>query len=130
MRIRSLFLVAALFVAGFINPAFSQQGLRQVQLGYCVLSSMTAATALSSCTTTLTGGGTQSGVPTGTTYLVICAYVQNVNWLDNQATPTGTAGTGGQQIASGQCLPYNANYNFLLFIQQTSGAILGISFYR
>ncbi len=128
MRIRLL--LACLFAIGFANFAFSQQGLRQVQLGYCALSSMSAATALSSCTTTLTGGGTISGVPTGTTYLVICAYAQNVNYLDNQATPTATAGTGGQQIASGQCIPYNANYNFLLFIQQTGGAILGISFYR
>jgi hypothetical protein len=113
----------ASFLFAFTAYVWAQAGLRQVPLGFCSLSSMSAATALSSCS---------GGIPTGTTYAVICAYTQGVVWRDdpNRTAPTGTPGTGGQGIAANQCLPYNGTFQNLLFIQQSSGAVLGITFYR
>lgn len=101
--------------------AVAQSGLRQVPLGYCALSSMSASTALTSCS---------GGIPSGTTYAVICAYAQGVVWRDDGGSLSGTPGSGGQGLAAGQCLPYNGTFTALRFIQQTSGAILGVSFYR
>jgi hypothetical protein len=82
---------------------------------------MSAATGLASCS---------GGIPAGTAYAVICAYVQGVVWRDDGTAPTGTPGTGGQGIAANQCLPYNGTFTAFQVIQQTSGAILGVSFYR
>ena len=73
---------------------------------------------------------TAGGIPAGANYAVICAYVQGVVYRDDGGTPTGTPGTGGQGIAAGQCISYNSKFTQLQFIQQASGAILGISFYR
>jgi len=104
-----------------INPVFAQSGLRQVPLGFCPLSSMTTATPLTSC---------PSSIPAGTTYAVICAYTQGVVWRDDGVAPTATPGTGGQGIAAGQCIPYNGTFTAIQFIQQAFGALLGVSFYR
>lgn len=122
--------IAAIAFIGLTISAWAQQGLRQVPLGFCSLSSMTAATGLGSCTTTVAPGATITGIPGGTTYAVVCAYTQGVVWTDNNNNPTGTPGTGGQGIAANQCVPFNTTLQNLLFIQQTSGAVLGINFYR
>lgn len=113
--------VFALAILHSCDPSAAQNGLRQVPLGFCSLSSMSASTALSACS---------GGVPSGTTYAVICAYAQGVTWRDDGTAPTGTAGSGGQGIAANQCIPYNGDFTKIRFIQQTSGAILGVSFYR
>lgn len=104
-----------------ITCAFAQNGTRQVPLGFCSLSSMSASTGLASCS---------GGIPTNTTYAVICAYVQAVNWRDDGTAPTGTVGTGGQGIPAGSCIPYNGTFTAIRFIQQSGGAILGVSFYQ
>lgn len=112
------------FVASFMlltTLALAQTNQTQVPLGFCSLASMSASTALSSCS---------GGIPAGATYAVVCAYAQGVVWRDDGVAPTGTPGTGGQGIASGQCLPYNGTISKIRFIQQTGGAILGVSFYR
>lgn len=101
--------------------AFAQNSLRQVPLGFCSLSSLASSTALSTCA---------GGVPAGTTYAVICAYAQGVTWRDDGTAATATAGTGGQGIAAGQCIPYNGDFTKFRAIQQTGGAVLGVSFYR
>jgi hypothetical protein len=113
-------IIAALFALLFTLPSHSQ-GLRNVPLGFCSLSSMSSATPLSSCS---------GGIPNFTSYAVICAYVQNVNWRDDGVAPTTTAGTGGQQIQANNCIAYNGTFTAIQFIQQTSGAILGVTFYR
>lgn len=82
---------------------------------------MSAATGLASCS---------SGIPAGTSYAVICAYTQGVVWRDDGVAPTGTPGTGGMGLFSGQCLPYNGTFTAIQFIQQAGGAVLGVSFYR
>lgn len=114
-------LAAAALLALAIAPADAQNGLRQTPLGFCSLSSMAASTALASCS---------GGIPTGTTYAVICAYAQGVVWRDDGVAPTGTAGSGGQGLSAGQCIPYNGTFTAIRFIQQTGGAILGVTFYR
>lgn len=115
----TLLVAIALLCGG--QPARAQYGLRQVPLGFCSLSGMSAATGLSSCS---------SGIPSGSTYAVICAYTQGVVWRDDGVAPTGTPGSGGQGIAANQCIPYNGTLSAIQFIQQTSGAVLGVSFYR
>lgn len=115
-------LAFAIFVfAVLVLPVRAQNGLRQVPLGFCALSSMTASTGLASCS---------GGIPTGTTYAVICAYTQGVTWRDDGTAPTATAGSGGQGLAANQCIPYNGTFTAIRFIEQTSGALLGVSFYR
>ena len=81
-------------------------------------------------TTSSSASLTSGGVPVPATYAVICAYTQAVNYRDDGVAPTGTLGTGGQGIAAGNCIPYSGTMTALQFIQQTSGAILGVSFYR
>lgn len=115
------FIATAVALALTSPPAAAQSGLRQVPLGFCSLASMAASTALATCST---------GIPSGTTYAVICAYTQGVVWRDDGTAPTGTPGTGGQGLAANQCIPYNGTFTAIRFIQQASGAILGITFYR
>ncbi len=104
---------------------------RNVALGFCALSSLGSATALSSCTTTTGPSTTVSGIPPGATYALICAYTQAVNYLDVNVAPTATIGTGGQGIPAGTCIPYTGGrMQDLQFIQQTASAIVGVSFYR
>lgn len=116
-----MILTAILLLALSTIGGYAQNGLRQVPLKFCSLASMSASTGLASCS---------GGIPAQTTYAVICAYTQGVVWRDDGTAPTGTPGTGGQGLAAGQCLPYNGTMTAIQFIQQTSGAILGVSFYR
>lgn len=73
---------------------------------------------------------TASGLPTAAAYAVVCAYSQGVVWRDDGVAPTGTPGSGGNGISANQCIPYNGTLSALQFIQQTGGALLGVSFYR
>lgn len=116
-----VWIVFSVLLLAWATSARAQSGLRQVPLGFCALSSMSASTALASCS---------GGLPAATTYAVICAYTQGIVWRDDGVAPTGTPGTGGQGLAAGQCIPYNGTFTAIRFIQQTSGAILGVTFYR
>lgn len=189
--IRWIAAAAFLFVAA---PSWAQSGLRQVPLGFCAMSSMSSATAITSTscvqasftgqiagtllTVTIapsgigaivpgqllfgtnvpsgtvvvayganTTGGigtyqvsgsatvtseamTTAGLPPSASYIAMCAYTQGVVWLGTGGTPTGTPGTGGNGLAANQCVPFNATPSKLQFIQQTSGAVLTLDFYR
>lgn len=85
----------------------------------------TTSNPTTSNSASLTTGYTQE-----TNYAIICSTTQAVNYRDDGQAPTATPGTGGQPIAAGSCIPYNGNFNLLQFIQQTSGAIVGISYYK
>ena len=122
-RTAALLVAAAMLLA---TATFAQNGLRQVPLGFCSLSGMSSATPLSICA---------GGIPAGTTYAVICAYTQGVVWRDDGTAPTGTQGTGGQGLVPSSstvptCIPYNGNFIQFQAIQQTGGAILGVTFYK
>lgn len=73
---------------------------------------------------------TTAGIPPASSYAVICASTQAVNYRDDGTAPTATPGSGGQFIPSGQCIGYNGTFLNLQFVQQTSTAVLGISFYQ
>jgi hypothetical protein len=80
--------------------------------------------------TTSSGAGlTSGGVPVGASYMVGAPVTQGVVWRDD-AAPTGTPGVGGQGVAAGSQMQYAGNLSSLQFIQQASGAVLGLSFYR
>ena len=81
-------------------------------------------------TTSSSASLTAGGVPLGATYAVFCAYVQGVVYRDDGAAPTGTAGSGGQGIAASSCLGYSGTLADIQFIQQSGGAVLGVTFYR
>ena len=128
--------ILAIILSAWISCAKADPPLRQSPVGFCSLSSMTAATSFSSCTTTTSHGVTITGVPPTANWALICAYVQGVVWNDDD-TPTGTPGIGGQGIAAGQCFGYSGplvqvsgSLHYIQLIQQTSGAIAGVSFYQ
>jgi hypothetical protein len=81
---------------------------------------------------------TTAGAPPYAAYALICASTQNINYRDDGVAPTATAGSGGQPIFSGNCIPYNATkrvygvpvLQVIQFIQQTATAVIGISFYQ
>lgn len=128
MMIRSVFLaLITLLLTG--GSAYADSPLRQSPVGFCPLSSMSAATSLTSCTTTTSHGVTITGIPLTANWAMICAYVQGIVWNDDDA-PTGTPGSGGQGLAAGQCLGYSGPLSVIQLIQQTSGALVGVSFYK
>lgn len=86
--------------------------------------------SLNNSQTVVSESMTTAGVPPAANYMVACAYTQNVNWRDDLSAPTATVGSGGQQIASGQCIPYNATFANWQVIQQSASAIVGLTFYR
>jgi len=118
-----------LALAWFASPAVADSPLRQTPLGFCSLQSLGSAVSLASCTTTIAQGVTIPGIPPGANWVLICAYVQGIVWLD-VATPTGTPGAGGQGIIAGQCYGYPGTLSQLQIIQQAAGAIVGVSFYK
>ncbi len=123
-------IVAAAFALSLVlsGPAVrAQSGLRQVPLGFCYYSSPNSAVGLASFT------GTACSTPSTlvkATYGVICAYTQGIVWRDDGIAPTSTPGTGGQGIAANQCIPYNGTFTTIQFIQQSSGAIVGVALYQ
>lgn len=101
-------------------PAHAQ-GTRNVPLGFCSFTPTVVTNLAAACP-----------VPGGTGYALICAYVQNVNWLDDNTgnAPTSSVGTGGQQIKADNCIPYNGTFTQFRAIQQTGGAIISVTYYR
>lgn len=114
-------LLVAAFIAFGAGGAHAQGLFGNDSLGFCSLTPSTS-TQMSSCT---------GGVPFGTTWALVCAYTQNINYRDDptNTAPTGTVGTGGQQVASGQCIVYNGNFQRFRMIQQAASAVVGITFY-
>lgn len=121
MNRRLPIVIIGLLLASAFEAAGAQGGLRSTPLGFCSLASMSASTGFASCS---------GGIPAAVNFAVICAYTQGIVWRDDGVAPTGTPGTGGQAIAAGACINYNGDFSKIRFIQQTSGAILGASFYR
>lgn len=115
------FAVSSILAFGLTPICHADPLVQRTPLGFCSLSSMSAATALSSCS---------GGIPLNANYALICAYTQGVVWRDDGTAPTGTPGVGGQGVSAGQCFEYSSTLLKIQFIQQNSGAVLGVSFYR
>jgi len=81
-------------------------------LGYQQITGMSSATGLSP--------------PVGATMALIAVETQGVRWRDDGTNPTGSV---GMPIAAGGSLTYYGNLNAVIFIQQSSGAVLDVSYY-
>jgi hypothetical protein len=126
-------------VSGSIQPGQTVSGTG-VPSGTTIVAQLTntsstgtpgrSGTYQTSQATTSSGASlTTSGVPTKADYAVICATTAAINWRDDGTAPTGTAGTGGNGIAAGNCIRYDSTFSQLQFIQQASGGIVGINYY-
>src|SRR5579872_4580230 len=111
---------AALFLAlPSIGHAQNFTGQQYTPLGYCQLTSITAATGLSSCS---------GGIPSGATWVELCITGAGASYRDDGTAPTASI---GMLVASGVCFPYSVRpLSAIQFIQQTSGTVIGASFYK
>lgn len=124
---RRIALALVLLLAG-AAPSHAQQR-KYSPIGFCTSSSLGSAVGLTSFTGTACAN--QSPGTLGSyTYAAICAYVAGVVYRDDGTAPTATPGSGGQGIAAGQCVSYNGNFSAIQLIQQTAGAIVGVSIYQ
>lgn len=86
-------------------------------LGYCQLTSLSAATLLSSCA---------GGIPAGATVAQISVETAAVRYRDDGVAPTTTVGMPAP-IGSFQ---YSGPLSALQFIAQTAGSVVDVSFYK
>lgn len=110
--VRFLRPVAAAFLALQFLAALTG-GARAQLPGYQQATSLSVATPLPS-------------IPNGVSAALVCAETQGVRWRDDGVAPTATV---GQPLAAGQCQQFTRELAALQFIQQTSGAILNVSYY-
>lgn len=72
-------------------------------------------------------GATNLTVPAAARLAEIVVEAQGVRYRDDGVAPTATVGI---PVASGVSFQYSGNLSAIQFIQQTSGAILNVSYYR
>lgn len=96
----------------------SVPGQPLVPLGYCQLTSIDTAAALTSCA---------DGIPSGATYAIITAEAQAIRWRDDTTNPSATV---GMPVAVGAPFFYAGTLSRFRVISQTSGAKLNVAFYR
>lgn len=112
----------------FANPIYAQVGVRSIPNGYCYSNSLGTATKLNAFTGIACNGLTPNQWTTNSS--AICAYVVSVVWRDDGTAPTSTPGTGGQELKAGSCMSYNGDFSKIQFIQEGTGAIVGISMWK
>jgi hypothetical protein len=128
--IRSIWAALFLFmIVLLIVPASAQNQRKYAPVGFCTDSSLGSAVGLSSFTGTACLNVSNSTLGSYA-YGIICAYTSGVVYRDDGTAPTATPGTGGQAINAGQCITYSGNFGTIQFIQQASGAIVGVSIYQ
>ena len=99
-------------IAAVLMAQTSQWGFVQDN-GYQQLTSLSSATRLT--------------VPDGTSYATICAEVAALRWLANGTAPTTTV---GNPIPAGSCMSYVGSLPAVQLIQQTSGGIADVNYYK
>jgi hypothetical protein len=57
----------------------------------------------------------------------ICVETQGVRYRDDGVAPTAAIGI---PVAAGSCFAYSVNLSVVQFIQQVSGAVIDVSYYR
>lgn len=82
-------------------------------LGYQQITALSASTALS--------------VPSTTTFATVSAEATDLRWRDDGTAPTATV---GMPLYVGSPATFAGNLSALRFIQQATGAILNISYYK
>ena len=83
-----------------------------VCLGYQQITSLSSATALT--------------VPSGATAALIVATTQNIRWRDDGTNPTASV---GMPVLVDTYFTYDGDLNRIRFIEQSSGAVLNVSYY-
>lgn len=122
LLLSGLFLGLALAAGLELTPAGAQvstPGLRgAVPLGYCQLTSIDTAAALSACS---------GGIPAGASGAMIEAEAQAVRFRDDAVNPTTTV---GMPVAVGAPFWYGGTLSGVRVISAVSGAKLNVLFYR
>lgn len=96
-----------------ITPLARSQSVYQM-LGYQQIAGMTSATPLT--------------IPLGAPrWALMCVEIAGVRYRDDGSAPTSSI---GQPILAGQCVAYSGPMGSFQAIQQTSGAVLNVSYYR
>lgn len=117
---KKLALYAALLLS-MSAPAAAQiatPGLPLVPKGYCQLTSIDTATALSACS---------GGIPGGANAAIIEVDSQAIRYRDDGVNPTTTV---GMPVASGTTFYYAGPLSLVRVISSTAGAKLNILFYK
>lgn len=83
-------------------------------LGYQQYTSLASATNL-------------SGYPDSTTIAEITVEAQGIRWRDDGVAPTASV---GMPVAAGNSFQYAGDLSAIQFIQQASGAIINVSYYK
>jgi len=86
---------------------------RVVPLGHQQITDVSSATSLT--------------VPTGAQWALIACTAQNVRWRDDGTAPT--ASVGQQMLTTDPAMWYGGKLSKLQFIQETSTAILEVTYY-
>lgn len=131
---KKLGLALLLFVLGLapaqaqpINQYIAAGAFPFQALGYCQLTSLVTAKAITTCSTQ-TATGTVSGVPSGANIIEICVETQAIRYLDLNRVPTSSV---GMPAASGACYQYSSStIGQLSFIEQTASATVDIYFFN
>lgn len=117
-----LLATAVIVLTPIINRVAKAQvavpGQPLVPLGYCQLTSIDTAAALTACS---------GGIPTGATSAIITAEAQAIRWRDDAVNPSATV---GMPVAVGAPFYYAGTLSKVRVIASTSGAKLNILFYR
>ena len=120
-------LLSVLSIASLLSTAaFGQGVVNSVRLsgpylpaGYCQLTSLGSATALSSCS---------GGVPAGSSIAEICTESgSSVYYRDDGQNPTTSV---GMLVPASTCFQYAGSLTAIKFIQTGSGAVLDVDFYQ
>lgn len=90
------------------------------RLGYQQITSLSASTALTVPTVDV------NGLACRPTVAVIIPQTQAVRWRDDGPAPTASV---GMPLAAGVTLQYDGDLTHIQFIEQTSGAVLNVSYY-
>lgn len=100
------------FLTGGTGPGSGLKPYIYTPMGYQQIASLSAATTLT--------------VPTGATIVFISVGAAAVRWRDDGVPPTSSV---GMPVSIGAQMQYSGTLSAIQFIQQTSGAILDISYY-
>lgn len=95
------------------GKAFIQAKVYWAPLGYVQLTSVNSPTGLS--------------VPSDATIAEITVEAQAIRYRDDGVNPTASV---GMPVAAGNSFQYAGDLTTIKFIEQTSGAILNISYYK
>ena len=99
--------------------AAAHSAYKWTPLGYAQITSLASAVSFS---------GASVSVPTDAIMVLIAAEAQGIRWRDDSVAPTATV---GMPLAAGQEFQYTVgDFSKIQFIQQTSGGIINLAFYK